>query len=139
MIKLFVFMIYIARQTGREYLTEWRSFDRIRQFREVESDYFGRYDGNLIILSQGLTSFTSSGIEIQNVPLQTFFYWFWYQSGTGTISGEHKTSKDYQVDGVNPVRIYDDKTGTIYNLNGMKQTYLERGINIVNGKKIIVK
>jgi hypothetical protein len=103
------------------------------------ADYFGRYDGNLIILSQGLTSFTSSGIEIQNVPLQTFFYWFWYQSGTGTISGKHKTSKDYQVDGVNPVRIYDDKTGTIYNLNGMKQTYLERGINIVNGKKIIVK
>ena len=43
MINLFVFMIYIARQTGREYLTEWRSFDRIRQFREVESDYFGRY------------------------------------------------------------------------------------------------
>ena len=43
MIKLFVFMIYIARQIGREYLTEWRSFDRIRQFREVESDYFGRY------------------------------------------------------------------------------------------------
>ena len=24
-------------------LTEWRSFDVTRQFREVESDYFGRY------------------------------------------------------------------------------------------------
>ena len=24
-------------------LTEWRSFDGTRQFREVESDYFGRY------------------------------------------------------------------------------------------------
>lgn len=107
-------------------------------------DYFGRYDGNLIILSQGLTTFSKSGVSIDNVPLQTFYYWYWYSNGNGNINGEHQTCQDYQVDGIDI--IYDDdvynnekESTTIYNINGIKQKRLTRGINIINGKKVWTK
>lgn len=103
------------------------------------ADYFGRYDGNLIILSQGLTSFTSGDINIEEVPLQTFYYWYWYQSGNGGVDGVHKTSKDYLVNGINSVKTNIETVGTIFNLNGMKLPHLKRGINIINGKKVFVK
>lgn len=103
------------------------------------ADYFGRYDGNLIILSQGLTSFTTSDINIQNVPLQTYYYWYWYQSGTGSINGVHKTSKDYQVDAVNSIITSDHVKKEIYNLNGTRQSTPVHGINIIDGKKVFVK
>ena len=32
-----------------------------------------------------------------------------------------------------------DKTDAIYNINGQRRSSLTRGLNIVNGKKIIVK
>ena len=103
------------------------------------ADYFGRYDGNLIILSQGLTSFTSGDINIEEVPLQTFYYWYWYQSGNGGVDGVHKTSKDYLVNGINSVKTNIETVGTILNLNGMKLPHLKHGINIINGKKVFVK
>ena len=104
-----------------------------------DEDYFGRYDGNLIILSQGLTTFFDSDISIQDVPLQTFFYWYWYNSGNGNISGVHKTSRDYQVDAINEINANEKKDNSIYNLQGIKQNGLRRGINIVNGKKILIQ
>lgn len=77
------------------------------------ADYFGRYDGNLIILSQGLTSFSESDIEIRNKPLQAFYYWYWYTNGSGIINGVHKTSKDYQVSAINVVEANEKKTESI--------------------------
>lgn len=102
-------------------------------------DYFGRYDGNLIIVSQGLTSFSYSGIEMQDDPLQTFCYWFWYTNGSGNINAVHKTSQDYQVDAIGRVEAEDRTTESIYNLMGIKQKDLCRGLNIVNGKKVFLK
>lgn len=113
----------------------WIPLDPTFKNSNPQGDYFGRYDGNLIILSQGLTSFSSSGIEIHDVPLQTFYYWFWYSSGNGTIDAVHKTSKDYQVVGIEDVGSVDRKV-TIYNLQGIGQKHLQRGINIVDGKKV---
>ena len=51
----------------------------------------------------------------------------------------HKTSKDYQVSGVMAVSTDGKSAGSVYNLQGVKQTGLRRGINIVNGKKIFVR
>ncbi len=103
------------------------------------SDWFGRYDGNLIILSQGLTTFSKSGVGIENVPLQTFYYWYWYNYGLGNINATHETSKDYQVDAIENIWIDEDKAGMIYNLQGVRQTAVHRGFNIVNGRKVFVK
>ncbi len=103
------------------------------------SDYFGRYDGNLIILSQGLTTFSKSDVGIENAPLQTFHYWYWYNSGSGNIDATHETNKDYQVDAIEDIRINEDKANIIYNLQGVRQTAVHRGFNIVNGRKIFVK
>ena len=117
----------------------WIPVDPTFKNSNPKGDYFGRYDGNLIILSQGLTSFSESDIEIQNVPLQTFYYWYWYTNGSGRINGVHKTSKDYQVDAINKVETNGKETESIYNLIGIKQKNLCRGFNIVNGKKIYVR
>lgn len=102
-------------------------------------DYFGRYDGNLIILSQGMTQFSRAGINLWDKPLQSFYYWYWYNEGSGNITAEHKTSKDYQVNDIDNVEICESKTEPVYNLMGIRQKGLSRGINIVNGKKVLVK
>ncbi len=116
----------------------WIPVDPTFKNSDPAGDYFGRYDGNLIILSQGLTSFSTSDVEIHDTPLQTIFYWYWYSHGYGTINAVHQTSNDYQVDGIKDIAT-TDKTTSIYNLQGMKQTKLQRGINIVNGKVIYIK
>lgn len=117
----------------------WIPVDPTFKNSNPSGDYFGRYDGNLIILSQGLTSFTSSSVNIQEVPLQTFCYWYWYQSGSGSINGVHKTSKDYQVNAINHIATNEKGTKIIYNLSGTRLTNPAHGINIINGKKIFSK
>jgi hypothetical protein len=117
----------------------WVPVDPTFKNSNPNGDFFGRYDGDLIILSQGLTTFRASDIAIQNVPLQTYYYWYWYMSGNGGINGVHKTSKDYQVSGIHEVEANDQTTPSIYNLQGIKQTGLRPGINIVNGRKIFMK
>jgi phenylalanine-4-hydroxylase len=117
----------------------WVPVDPTFKNSNPNADYFGRYDGNLIILSQGLTSFSESDIEIRNKPLQAFYYWYWYTNGSGIINGVHKTSKDYQVNAINVVEANEKKTESIYNIIGIKQNSLCRGVNIVNGKKIYMR
>lgn len=117
----------------------WVPVDPTFKNSNPNGDYFGRFDGNLIILSQGLTTFSKSDISVQNVPLQTFYYWYWYSSGSGNISGIHKTSKDYQVDGINTINANERENNSVYSLQGIKQCGLRRGINIVNGKKILIQ
>lgn len=101
-------------------------------------DYFGRYDGNLIILSQGLTSFSKSGVSINNVPLHTYYYWYWYDSGYGNINGEHQTCKEYQVNGMGNISSITPSSYLIYTINGIKQGKPNQGINIINGKKVFI-
>lgn len=117
----------------------WVPVDPTFKNSNPNGDYFGRYDGNLIIVSQGLTSFSRSALEIHDSPLQTYTYWYWYQSGSGGILGTHKTSQDYQVNAIADVSINDGKMTTIYNLNGIKLKNPSHGINIINGKKVFIK
>lgn len=114
----------------------WVPVDPTFKNSNPNGDFFGRYDGNLIILSQGLTTFAQSGINVQNVPLQTFYYWYWYDSGYGNINGSHITSKDYQVSGIKQIMSDGKKANPVYNLQGIKQNGLLRDIHIKNGKKI---
>ena len=72
----------------------WVPVDPTFKNSNPNGDYFGRYDGNLIILSQGLTTYSGSDISVQNDPLQTYYYWYWFNSGHGNINGKHITSKD---------------------------------------------
>ena len=113
----------------------WVPVDPTFKNNNPSGDYFGRYDGNLIILSQGLTTFSETDIELTNEPLQTFCYWFWYESGNGNINVVHRTSKDYQVVGIKDMKPANRKKDDIYNLQGIKQNSLRPGINIVSGKK----
>lgn len=117
----------------------WVPLDPTFKNANPNGDYFGRYDGNLIILSQGLTTFIGNDISMQNIPLQTYYYWYWYKGGSGNVSGVHITSKDYQVNAIEKVVANEKKTASIYNLMGIKQNGLRRGINIINGKKVFLK
>lgn len=117
----------------------WIPLDPTYKNANPGGDFFGRYDGELIIVSQGLTSFTESNFEMTNIPLQTFAYWYWYTNGIGDITGEHKTSKDYQINAITSVEYDQTNPVAIYNIMGIEQKELQPGINIVNGKKIYVK
>ncbi|MBR4552709.1 MAG: transglutaminase domain-containing protein [Bacteroidaceae bacterium] len=117
----------------------WIPVDPTFKNSNPDEDYFGRYDGDLIILSQGLTSFSASDVEVQDIPLQTFLYWYWYQSGVGSINGVHMASMNSQVDALSPVKVIQQGTNIIYRLNGIRQTIPHVGINIINGKKVFMK
>ena len=122
----------------------WVPVDPTFKNSNPSADYFGRYDGNLIILSQGLTTFSESDCYLENGPLQTFYYWYWYDSGSGSINGVHITSKDYQVEGIDEmeadvsVSVKEPEEG-IYNLAGQRLPKPQKGINIIGGRKVVVK
>ena len=117
----------------------WIPLDPTYKNSNPNGDYFGRYDGELIIVSQGLTSLVEVDFEMKNMPLQVFAYWYWYTNGVGDISGVHKTSKDYKVDAVAPMENVPATSMKIYNVMGIEQDELRHGINIVDGKKVYVK
>ena len=117
----------------------WIPLDPTFKHNNPNANYFGRYDGDLIIVSQGLTTFQESDFDLKDAPLQTYYYWYSYSDGFGGIRGVHVTSKDYQVDAIDNVEANGKETEAIYNLMGIKQSSLCRGINIVNGKKILVR
>ena len=41
--------------------------------------------------------------------------------------------------GINDINVNEKNDGTIYNLQGMRLQQPQRGINIINGKKVMVK
>ena len=43
------------------------------------------------------------------------------------------------VDGIEAVEIMNNLSGDIFNLNGQKLQKAQKGINIINGKKVMVK
>ena len=73
------------------------------------------------------------------MPLQTFYYWYWYTNGQGSINGTHQTSKDYQVDRVESIETFYRESDRTYNLMGVEQKGLHRGLNIKNRKKVYVR
>ena len=117
----------------------WVPVDPTFKNSNPSEDYFGIYGGNLIIVSQGLTTFSRSDLELNDSPLQTYCYWYRFQSGSGGILGTHKTSQDYQVDAIADLSTDDEKQKTIYSLIGIKLRNPSHGINIINGKKVFIK
>jgi hypothetical protein len=43
------------------------------------------------------------------------------------------------VDGIEATQLLDQMTGDIYNLNGQKVNRAQRGVYIINGKKVMIK
>ena len=66
-----------------------------------------------------------------------------YRAYLQNVSGtEAKVSFNFGgiiVDGIEAVEILNNLSGNIYNLNGQKLQKAQKGINIVNGKKVMVK
>ena len=71
----------------------WIPVDPTFKHAHPEEDYFGRYDGGMIIMSQGLTTFIKSDVHASDIALQKCFCWYWYNSGSGTINARHEGSK----------------------------------------------
>lgn len=69
----------------------WIPVDPTLKQLHPDRDYFGAYYGNLIILSQGLTSYSGANFSIYKTPLQSFYYWYWFDNGSGSVKGVHKT------------------------------------------------
>lgn len=117
----------------------WIPVDPTFKNSNPEGDYFGRYDGKLIVLSQGLTTFSQNNINISGIPLQSYYYWYWYNRGTGEIKGVHKTSKDDITINIKTINSETRKSSPTYNINGIRQLQLPHGIIIKNGKKLYIK
>lgn len=49
------------------------------------------------------------------------------------------TKMESGTNGINSVRFFENAKGTIYNLNGQRVTTPQKGVMIVNGKKVVVK
>lgn len=66
-----------------------------------------------------------------------------YRAYLQNVSGtEAKVSFNFDgviVDGIEAVELLNNLSGNIYNLNGQKLQKAQKGINIVNGKKVLVK
>ena len=71
----------------------WIPVDVTYKNSNPKGDFFGIYRGDLIILAQGLTTFSRSDISIRNYVLQSYYYRYWYQSGYGSVEGQHEPMK----------------------------------------------
>ena len=50
-----------------------------------------------------------------------------------------KNIVDFDPDGIDDIIADEDKQGQIYSISGMRLKSPQKGINIINGKKILVK
>jgi transglutaminase-like putative cysteine protease len=71
----------------------WIPLDATYKNGNPKGDFFGKYDGECIILMQDLC-YDFGNDEALNVDvLQTYYYWYWYDSGDCDIKGTHKVSR----------------------------------------------
>ena len=61
------------------------------------------------------------------------------QSSTGNAKVFSMVFANSEVDGIEDVNVNNTGNSAIYNINGIRLSKLQKGINIVNGKKIIVR
>ena len=66
-------------------------------------------------------------------------YTFSGTAGTDNCRFELRVNSDSMVTGVQSVATQSQKTGRIYNLSGQRVSQPQKGVSIVNGKKIVVK
>ena len=102
----------------------------------------GRY--RVVVLSVANNAFNGDNGELLNIQLDGF------NTGDVTISNIHFITTDGTDHRFDDLSVQGGTTGlnnltpdtqqqTIYDLQGRKRTELQRGVNIVNGKKVIVK
>jgi hypothetical protein len=65
-------------------------------------------------------------------------YEFW-NSGPDHYRADYKEYEGSDPSGIEVITLINDKKIPIYNLNGIKLKQLQKGINIVGGKKVVVK
>ncbi|MBR6963384.1 MAG: Ig-like domain-containing protein [Prevotella sp.] len=67
------------------------------------------------------------------VSVEGFMY------NVGGIKLFQPTKMESGTNGINSVRFFENAKGAIYNLNGQRVTTPQKGVMIVNGKKVVVK
>ena len=77
----------------------WVPLDATYKNGNPKGDFFGKYDGECIILMQDLCyDFGHDTEEDLNVDiLQTYYYWYWYDTGNCEINAAHKVSRNKKL------------------------------------------
>lgn len=119
----------------------WIPVDPTYKNSNRSGDYFGRYGGGAVIVSQDLIQVKGLPVVVGIGPLQTYIYWYWYSSGSGNISSVHKFSRiEAFTDAILDVNDSFQETKAYYDLTGRKIKSIDKsGIYIKNGRKIFVR
>lgn len=119
----------------------WIPVDPTYKNSNRSGDYFGRYGGGAVIVSQDLIQVKGLPVVVGIGPLQTYIYWYWYSSGSGNISSVHKFSRiEAFTDAIFDVNDSFQETKAYYDLTGRKIKSIDKsGIYIKNGRKIFVR
>lgn len=83
-----------------------------------------------------ITDFLGTGAILDEdgiVSVEGFMY------NVGGIKLFQPTKMESGTNGINSVRFFESAKGAIYNLNGQRVTTPQKGVMIVNGKKVVVK
>lgn len=83
-----------------------------------------------------ITDFLGTGAILDEdgiVSVEGFMY------NVGGIKLFQPTKMESGTNGINSVRFFENAKGTVYNLNGQRVTTPQKGVMIVNGKKVVVK
>lgn len=113
----------------------WIPLDAQYKNANPNGDYFGVYDGACIIVAQDFCYDISEEYPID--ALQSYAYWYWYDSGQCGISGSHEFYKNGVATGIESPSI--SSTADAYNLQGLKVSPNHKGISISQKKKIVRK
>lgn len=116
----------------------WIPLDATYKHNNPSGDYFGKYDGNCIVLAQDIQYDLSDKIIDTLFMNQVCAYWYWYSGSSCSLALDH-VMQNNGATGIASFRKpqYDDSC--IYNLKGQKVNADYKGIVILNGKKVIVK
>lgn len=112
----------------------WIPLDATYKHDNPNGDYFGRYDGDCVVVAQDMFyDVNGTNLDI----CQTYSYWYWANGSVG-LSGKHVT-KNNGASGIESTPLSEAGTAPMYNLQGQKVDSSYRGIVISNGKKYIAK
>lgn len=112
----------------------WIPLDATYKHDNPNGDYFGRYDGDCVVVAQDMFyDVNGTNLDI----CQTYSYWYW-GNGSVNLSGNHVT-KNNGPTGIESTSFSQAKAGTKYNLKGQRVGSSYKGIIISDGKKYIAK
>lgn len=71
----------------------WIPLDAQIKNSSPKSDYFGRYDGNCVVVAKDI--FYDYGEPDKSISfLQSYCYWYWYTGSTVSFTGQHTTKNN---------------------------------------------